>query len=60
MPSQTRKGSIGDHHVAKFFPATSLAAAAENGQNFNQNQKGSNILSNGDLKPSEMKSPPSK
>ena len=57
---KTRKSGTGDHHVAISSPASSLAAAAENGQNFNKNQKLSNMLSNGDLKCSEVNSPPSK
>ena len=41
-------------------PVTSVALAAENGQNFNKIQIFSNILSNHELKTSEMNQAPSK
>ena len=55
-----RKSGAGDVDIAISSPVTSLALAAENGQNFNKIQIFSNISANHELKTSEMNRAPSK
>ena len=55
-----RKSGAGDADIAILSPATSLAPAAKNGQNFKTIHIFSNISSNHELKTSEMNRAPSK